>query len=402
MNMKKRNILYIALCTLAVFLFVSRFQMAITALLAMVLVWIMVQQNSTTLRLNALSMVYIVTVLLCVISACLVHFPGFSAFGSAGYAFKEIARCIIYFLITQILMRMTVNTRVYMWLWEILLAVTVLIAILQFTKTLDVNTMLKSFYGDSVQFNSAERTQLSSFRCGSVFINPNVFACFLVAVLGSYMVVTHEIKVLLFNSVFMYALCIVGIILSGSRTGFVLCLVIILYGLFVEAKHDIKYAGKLLISLMLGLVALVLLLQLCGIDMQEELANLRMFKLQEGVSNSFSIKLDIFWNLVNDMHIGNLLFGYGPFDYTVSGDLLVDFDFGYFLVFFGSMGLVLYVALICGILFYENGNKSRLRMFAMISLLFGFTAGAYFNLRIFMVYLLMFLPLLTDTTERKH
>ena len=66
-------------------------------------------------------------------------FGGFSALGSSRYAVKEIERGIIYILIAQIIMRSKVDIRKYISIWNMLLTLSVVVAILQFTKVIDMN-----------------------------------------------------------------------------------------------------------------------------------------------------------------------------------------------------------------------------------------------------------------------
>lgn len=82
---------------------------------------------------------------------------------------------------------------------------------------------------------------------------------------------------------------------------------------------------------------------------------------------------------------------------------MVDFDFGYFVTFYGLIGVFIYFALLRGIYKWGNiGLPGRMflnRMFMLITIFFGITAGVYFNLRIFAIYMLMFLPMIRADKE---
>lgn len=147
----------------------------------------------------------------------------------------------------------------------------------------------------------------------------------------------------------------------------------------------------------------VLFMNLTGNIGSGILDDLRLFKVNEGMSNSFGGKISIFTNLIKQMQPWNYLIGYGPFDYSLSSSFLVDFDLGYFIVYYGLIGIGLYVAMLRSLLHYEfmdGTTDHRLpRMLVVIMIVFGLTAGTYFNLRIFAIYMLMFLPMLANNRE---
>ena len=82
----------------------------------------------------------------------------------------------------------------------------------------------------------------------------------------------------------------------------------------------------------------------------------------------------------------------------------VFYSFAYFFGYFGVLGVLVYLLLITCIFKHEKSKKQSRKdlnfMFAAIFILFGFTAGIFFNLRIFCIYLLMFLPMLYKKEER--
>ncbi len=399
---KNRNVLYIIFSSVAMFFLINRFSAAIGAFLAIALLFLMDSNRKFVVRMNGLTKLFLIIAFSCVIYITLAQMTSFSPLDSVSYATKELLRCVIYLLIVQLLLNMTVDRKIYLTFWKVILFVVVAVSILQFTKVININAMLQDFYGESVQFIAAENTELSSFRGGSVFVNPNVFACFLVAFLANYLVVSRNAQEKLWSRVFVYFLCIVGIILTGSRTGFILVLIITVCHLIMEARRDAEKTFRFLFVMLLSMIVLVVLAELFGFGVLSSLSDFRMFKIDEGLVNSFSVKQTIFQTLITDMDAWNVIIGYGPFDYSVSPNLLVDFDLGYFIVFFGIFGILLYIGLIGSILKDNRSNKVQGRMFALIIVLFGFTAGAYFNLRIFTTYLFMFLPVLTDRAERKQ
>lgn len=114
------------------------------------------------------------------------------------------------------------------------------------------------------------------------------------------------------------------------------------------------------------------------------------------MTNSFGVKINIYWNLIKDANVLNILLGYGPYDYAARPNWLVDFDFGYFTIFYGLIGVCFYVVLLQAFFNYKRRMYPSRRMFNLLALvviiLFGFTAGVFFNLRIFTIFEAMFLP----------
>ena len=134
--------------------------------LAIVLLYMMAHEGKVALYMNQITKLFVVIAGMGIVYMVLSIFGGFSALGSSRYAVKEIERGIIYILIAQIIMRSKVDIRKYISIWNMLLTLSVVVAILQFTKVIDMNTILKNFYGDSIQFYNTQFTVLSSFRCG--------------------------------------------------------------------------------------------------------------------------------------------------------------------------------------------------------------------------------------------
>ena len=205
------------------------------------------------------------------------------------------------------------------------------------------------------------------------------------------------------KNIVVYLLCIIGFVLAGSRTGFVLGVVILIYHLFTEGRANQGYAMRFLGTMLFFFLIFVLFMYLTENIGSGILDDLRLFKVNEGMSNSFGNKISIFTNLIKKMQPWNYLIGYGPFDYSLSSTYLVDFDLGYFIVYYGLIGIGLYVAMLRSLLNYKfmdgTTDHGLPKMLVVIMIVFGLTAGTYFNLRIFAIYLLMFLPMLANNRE---
>lgn len=398
----KENFTYVILAIFTTLLFADRYMLYGIILLAMAFVVILGRNHM--LYSNSMLFVFIAIGMVAFVDMMLGHLGVLSDIFSLSVAKKEIFRVIIYFIIMEIMSSMAVDLKVYSKVWRGLLIFIVGIAILQFTKVFDIDAILKNIYGDSVQFYNSAHTEISSFRCGSVFINPNVFACFLVAMLGSYMFILQYIRENLVMKVLTFGMIITGFVLSGSRTGFLLGVIVLVTYISMESQGELDSIIKRMLILGIGVsVTLLIMMFYFKLDLSNFSA-LRLFKIDEGTTNSFGVKIGIFTNLLSKMDLKNALIGYGPFDYTSnSGSLLVDFDLGYFITYFGAFGVCIYAVFLRSIFAWGDqelyGRRYMNTVFLLIAIVFGMTAGVYFNLRIFSIYMLMFMPMICIKNE---
>ncbi len=391
----KNNIIYIVLVAFITLLFADRFMVYGIVLLA--ILYFLCYGKKLVLYRSALFYVFVAIFVVTLIAEVL-SFTGFSIIYSASIDRKEIYRAIIYIIVMELMITMEVDIKAYSWIWRILLFFIVGVAIIQFTKVFDVDSILKNIYGDSVQFYNSANTELSIFRCGSVFINPNVFACFLVAALASYLFLMKYKYETVGMKIITFGMLIVGFILSGSRTGLILAVIIILTYMYNRSRGNIVIFIRNVFFVTTGIVVVLGILVMLFDVQLSDFSAFRMFKIKDGTNDSLGNKIDIFINLLCDMNAVNMVIGYGPFNYVSDSGLMVDFDFGYFVTFYGLIGVFIYFALLRGIFKWGYtvlpGRMLLNRMFMLITIFFGITAGVYFNLRIFSIYMLMFLPMI--------
>lgn len=399
MNIKK-NIIYTVLVAFITLLFADQFM--IYGIVLLIMLYFLCYGKNLGLYKSTLLYVFIAIFVITLITGVL-SLTGFSTIYNASIDRKEICRAIIYIIVMELMITMEVDMKVYSGIWRILLFFIVGVAIIQFTKIFDVDTILKSIYGDSVQFYNSAKTELSTFRCGSVFINPNVFACFLVATLASYLFLIRYKYETIAMRIITFGMIITGFVLSGSRTGLALAVIIILTYIYNSSGGNRIIFIRNVFFLIVGIIVVFGLLVMIFNVQLADFSAFRMFKIKDGTSDSLGNKIDIFMNLLCNMNVVNMVIGYGPFNYALDSSLMVDFDFGYFATFYGLTGIFIYFALLRGV--YKWGDTGLLgrrllnRMFMLITIFFGITAGVYFNLRIFAIYMLMFLPMIKVDEE---
>lgn len=392
---QRSNIIYIILAAFSTLLFADRFM--VYGILLLLVLFILLKGKNLYIYQTGMFNVF-VAILIITFIVIIFGFTGFSPIYSEAVSRKEIYRAIIYLIVMELVVTLEVDIKTYSAIWRILLFFIVGVAILQYIKIFDVDSVLKDIYGDSLQFYNSANTDISTFRCGSVFINPNVFACYLVAALSSYLFILRYKYERIVVKIITFAMILTGFVLSGSRTGLILAVVIIIAYMKYSSQRDIRYFVRNILLLIFGvIVGLGILVVLFQVQLSDFSA-FRIFQIREGTSNSLNTKIDIFINLLRNMNVANMVIGYGPFNYASSSNLMVDFDFGYFTTYYGLIGLFLYTALMRSIYCWGDtelpGRMLLNRMFLIISVIFGFTAGVYFNLRIFAIYMLMFLPMI--------
>lgn len=401
---KTEKFIYVILVFLATFVMVNRFLIPCVGIIG-ILFFLLVSKDFK-LRTSKMFTSLLITASVVVITLGLGVIPQFSKLIDLSVGIKELLRVVVYAMVLQMMAMLKMDQRFYFNVWKTITVIIVAGAILQYIKIFDMNLFLQRIYGASKQFIYAEATDLSKFRGGSFFCNPNVFACFLVAMLANYMFTLRFTKETVLSRVFMFGLIMVGFVLSGSRTGMILGVVLIVYHLYTQSKMGLaSFVKNLALITVLLLGSLWILQVVFSVDLLG-LSGLRMFKVEEGLDDSFGSKLDIFGRLIGDMNLANMLIGYGPFDYAHNIELMVDFDLGYFITYFGVVGLVAYSVLLYGIYCWGNrmlpGRRMLNMSFMIITVVFGLTAGIYFNLRMFTLYMLLFLPKLIQREEGKQ
>lgn len=401
---KREKWIYVLLAVIAVFLMIDRFLLP-CAIVMGIMFGILLCRNFK-LRMSKLLNSLLFIALMTVITLGLSIFPNFSKLIDANASVKELLRVAVYIMVLQTMTMIKLDLRVHKTVWKTITVITIVVVILQFTKIVDMNDMLISFYGYSKQFIHAEYNDLSKFRGGSVFVNPNVFACFLSVMLANYLFTLRFVKESVISKIIMFTLLLTGLVLTGSRTGMIQALLLILYHIYSTSQVESRVFIKNVLLIVAAIAAFVFSLRVVfSVDLLE-LSSLRMFQVEAGLENSLGAKLDILTSMIENMDIANLFMGYGVFDYTQNIEYMVDFDLGYFTTYFGLNGLVAYFLLLYGIYRWGDrtlaGRRMLNVMLLLILLVFGLTAGVYFNLRMFTICLLVFMPSLTDIKMKQR
>lgn len=392
------RMIYLLLVLVCVFLVTDRFTIIyIAAILGLSLFDVFVNQKAK-LSLGSFDRFYFCLIILLIVTLVLSVMPFYSTIANQNVIIKELLRCILHVMLIATFSTARISLTFYKKIWLSLLTLIIGIAVLQYVKVFDIDGILASIYGRTGQFYNSQQTTLESFRCGSVFINPNDFAAFLSASLSIFLYIQRKQADSLLIRMLVYGMYIMGFVLSGSRSGMLVGFAMVAWHLYLTNNRKISMiVAKFIFIIPIVAVVLFILFWGQGYDLSD-LSVLRMFRVSQGLENSFGIKISNLINLFKQANPLNIILGFGPYDHSRSYELSMDFDIGYFIAFFGLAGVGSHCLLISSIrkigTKHSSCRKELNTCFAFIALLFGLTAGVYFSLRMFSVYLAMFLPLL--------
>lgn len=278
------NTIYIIIALVATFLMSTRYIMYCAVALVGVYILVSISQNQMYLCVNSLLLMLVSMIFLIFLQEFIFSLSEWSVLFNSAVARKEIIRCGIYILCYQIMQQCSVSLKVYSKIWRWILYFVVAIAILQFIKIIDIDSVLKKFYGDSVQFYNSQKTELSDFRCGSVFINPNIFATYLTGTLGCLLFVFEHEKKRSLAQLSAIVAVFVGLLLSGSRTGLIIGLVILIVYFREKIRKNRK---KFFVGSIVAVIIAIIISFFLSDNMpayMNDIFDLRMFQINAGIS----------------------------------------------------------------------------------------------------------------------
>lgn len=216
---------------------------------------------------------------------------------------------------------------------------------------------------------------VNGFRAGSIYINPNICAQVIVCCLTVFLLGFKRNKnIRAFGGL---VLSFVSLLLCGSRTGFLLSIIIM--GLFIVSNVSYKtlkniiLAGGLMIPVGIAIV-------LFG-----NLSNQRIFQLSNALSQSLFAKTHIFVEHLESASFLELLAG----SLGRQAQYQVDAEWGYVVTYYGIIGLLWYVQLIVMVYKVREKNGIVPWMYPLFIILCGLTCTVFFNLQVSSLYILL-------------
>lgn len=315
-----------------------------------------------------------------------------SIYFSLDRAVKELSRLCIYAAIVLLAANTRIREDRFLSLWKSVFFASVAVAVLQFAKVERVSTILISIYGDSIEWDVAMKySTLDLFRAGSVFVNANTYAKFILAVLAMFLAIDQRKKSNILYAAVSSLIIAASLLLAGSRTGVVIALLMVM-GFYLHEAMGRKpriMATELLMLVLLaigGAIGIAIYLN-AGVDGS---GGVRAVQIVAGFGNSIAYKLETFRNMVGQFSAMNILVGMGPFENDVRYLTKTDFDLGYLLLFYGIAGCMVYARMLYDICRHRRQMPRRYSYFnillAFIMMAFGLTGGTFLNLRVFAIF----------------
>ncbi len=213
-----------------------------------------------------------------------------------------------------------------------------------------------------------------NFRWGGLYRNPNQCVRYVSVILAAFLLETKNSPMR--RKFLFYFICAISVLLSGSRTGFIICAALVLFDLIFFRKK--MWAKWLAIGMSLGgALFMALSSSLKG--------NYRVLDLESGLSESMGTKISWFFTYLTSLGPWEFLFGaISPKYINQYGIPMLDSEWGYYFYLYGiiaSLGLLISIGLV-----WKNGG-SNTRFFMIVSL-WGMTSSILLANRMSFIFLL--------------
>ncbi len=226
-------------------------------------------------------------------------------------------------------------------------------------------------------------TDFSFFRSGGIYYNPNLQGQYIVGLLLIFLI-TSKKKCNLFLKFLFFLVSFLSVILSGSRTSFVIISLIIFFNI------SRKYFFYWMIFLFFGLIYILFNLELGGLRIFDVISDL---KDSDGSSN---VKLNLLLDHIKtstDSLSGTLRLLIGN---LWDGKLHLDSDIGYIIYSFGFVNLV-----ILALYLFSFWREIRFK-FIYLYLLYCFTATIFFNFKLIFIWFTILALAINQSSLPKH
>lgn len=248
-----------------------------------------------------------------------------------------------------------------------------------FNRFYDLSGKGLELYGISVESIDIANVASGGTRLGGIYYNPNNCASYISVIYAMGLCELNKIRIKHFVSIVFVSLVLFSLIISGSRTSLFVFVASTLYYLHVRGKSLRKYWP-------LFILAIVVILIVINRGTYDEL---RMFKVSEGMDNSFGIKMRFFGNYLSSADdLLQFLFGAGDIEVTVAKYHSplpgTDCDFGNIFIVFGLFFYFFYIVFYCRLF----GVLSPIHKVILIVLLWSFSNSLLISYRMCPVWFL--------------
>lgn len=242
--------------------------------------------------------------------------------------------------------------------------------------------MLETFYpiswGERMITYANEHVTISNysnFRLGGLYHNPNQCAKYISLLLAIYLVNNKNKR--FSKQVLFVVLCFIGVLLTGSRTGFIVAALLVVLCFWTNGRMS----KALKIITVLGMVAFIVYAIASGSS------NSRSLDIEDGLEGSLFAKAKlVLYYLNTETSALSMVFGHldldlflSPFSYSL------DCEYGYILYCYGLVGLISFVIYVVKLF---KGIEKENRFF-MVFLLWMLTSSIFMSYRTVFVFMLI-------------
>lgn len=311
----------------------------------------------------------------------------FTAFTDYGLETKQVLR---YFSFSAIILLFPFCPKIRIPNWVLYFAL-IYIVLSQLAFSIGISSIVSfidvyyPYQGDKLGYNSeyllsgaGDIDFILNRRYGGIYRNPNQAVRYVTFLFIVFLIENEKLN--LFKKMPFIIIVFISIMISGSRTGFLVTLLIILYNIFLLNKKNIQF-GMIFTGILILSGMGILFSFLSEFD-------LRIFKISEGGNDSFSSKFDFFAYYFNQLYspvkalIGNFS---NENILELYGLSQLDSEWGELFYSFGILGCITLF------LFYRKlyiQGDSRIRFFMLI-LLWGMTSTILFSFKMGFLFMLL-------------
>ena len=215
-----------------------------------------------------------------------------------------------------------------------------------------------------------------NYRLGGLYRNPNHLSKYITFLLALFLVNNNNWR--LRRQIPFILLCFFCSVLAGSRTGFAVTGVIIIFAIYQNRRTPrwVKWSAPVI-----GIIAFAILLSVGGEEM-------RALQIGDGLKDSAGLKLELTLDyIINQANPLQLLFGnldiglfVSPYEYSL------DCEYGYVIYCFGVLGLFAFIWFFIGAIRHVDKKKR----YFFLTMLWMITSSIFMSYRAVFIFLLFF------------
>ena len=314
-------------------------------------------------------------------------------------AFKAVAMTIamIMYYYCFPLVRINKLPNKYLYICLVVIVISQMAYVLQIPYATDLLDTLYPIEGSDVNGilyvqSNATIDDVFEYRMGGLYRNANLCAMSLTLLLATYILLNYENS---FRKNLVYVItCCIGILLTGSRTGFVVMSAIVVSYTFIDKKINQYWRSLVIIIIAIGLLYV----------MSTGSENYRALNVSSGLNDSISMKFRTFlYYITNEDSLLGLLFGYMDATLFHSASAYMNYfdsDYGNIIFCYGIIGF-LAICYYFVTIFLKMDSIGKIYMITLLWMISAAIISSYRHLFIFMLLLTLIFQIHLRTQIKK-